>query len=67
VGKGQVNTVRRVGLVLVAMAVTLVVGGGIALAAVKFGTDGRDFLTGINRDCERVYDRTGRGDTLIRS
>lgn len=44
------NTVRRVGLALVVMAVALVVGGGVALAAVKFGTDGRDFLMGTNDD-----------------
>lgn len=44
------KTVRRVGLVLVAMAVALVVGGGVALAAVKFGTDGQDFLAGTNGD-----------------
>jgi Ca2+-binding RTX toxin-like protein len=37
---------RRVGLVLVMMAVALVVGSGVAVAAVKFGTDGQDFLVG---------------------
>jgi len=36
-----VATVRRVGLILVVMAVALVVGDGVALAAVKYGTDGR--------------------------
>src|SRR5215210_1009305 len=42
----QVRTMGRVGLVLVMMAVALVVGNGVAVAAVKFGTDGQDFLVG---------------------
>jgi hypothetical protein len=37
---------RRVGLVLVMMTVALVVGSGAAVAAVKVGTDGSDFLFG---------------------
>jgi len=37
---------RRVGLGLVMMTVAFVVGSGIAAAAVKFGTDGQDFLMG---------------------
>lgn len=52
------KTVRRVGLVLVAIAVALVVGGGVALAEVKFGTDGQDFLTGTNRD-DVIYGEGG--------
>ena len=52
------DTVRRVGLVLVAMAVALVVGGGVAVAAVKFGTDGQDFLTGTNDD-DVIYGEGG--------
>src|SRR5215207_9797779 len=39
---------RRVSLILVMMSVALVVGSGVAVAAVKFGTDGRDFLVGTN-------------------
>jgi hypothetical protein len=34
----RVRTMGRVGLVLVMMVVTLVVGSGVAFAAVKFGT-----------------------------
>ena len=37
---------RRVGFVMTMMAVALVVGSGVAVAAVKFGTDGQDFLMG---------------------
>ena len=39
---------RRFGLVLLMMVVALVVGSGVALAAVKFGTDGRDLLVGTD-------------------
>ncbi len=49
---------RRVGLVLVMMVVALVVGGGVALAAVKFGTDGQDFLMGTNDD-DVIYGKGG--------
>ncbi len=52
------DTVRRVGLVLVVMAVALVVGGGVAVAAVKFGTDGRDSLIGTNQE-DVLYGRGG--------
>ena len=44
------STVKRAGLVLVLMAAALVLGGGVAVAAVKFGTDGQDFLMGTNDD-----------------
>lgn len=40
---------RRVGFVLM-MVVALVVGGGVALAAAKFGTDGQDFLVSTKGD-----------------
>jgi hypothetical protein len=44
-----VRIVRRVGSVLVMMVLALVVGSGVAVAAVKFGTDGQDFLMGQRR------------------
>ena len=53
---------RRVGLVLLAMVVALVVGGGVALAAVKYGTDGRDNLIGTDEE-DVFYGRDG-GDGL---
>ena len=49
---------RRVGLVLLMMAVALAVGGGVALAAVKYGTEGRDFLVGTN-DEDVLHGRGG--------
>src|SRR3712207_5073120 len=49
---------RRAGLVLVMMAVALVIGGGVALAAVKFGTDGGENLVGTNRE-DVLYGRGG--------
>ena len=39
---------RRIILLLVVMAVALVLGSGIALAAVKFGTEGPDRIIGTN-------------------
>lgn len=48
----------RVGLVLVTMVVALFVGGGVALAAVKFGTDGQDFLMGTGDD-DVIYGEGG--------
>jgi Ca2+-binding RTX toxin-like protein len=45
-----VNTMGRVGLVLVMMAAALALNGGVALGEVKLGTDVRDFLTGTNDD-----------------
>jgi hypothetical protein len=53
-----VNTVRRVGLVLVMMVAVLVGGSGVALAVVKFGTDGQDFLMGT-RDDDVIYGEDG--------
>jgi Ca2+-binding RTX toxin-like protein len=50
--------VRRVGLVLLMMAVALIVGSGVAVAAVKFGTDGADFLMGTKED-DVLYGRGG--------
>ena len=41
---------RRVVLVLVAMALTLLVASGVALAVTKIGTDGPDTLRGTNGD-----------------
>ncbi len=61
-GKGRVNTVRRVGLVLVMMVAALVVGGGVALAAVKYGTDGSDEFFGTNE--EDVFYARGGSDFL---
>src|SRR4028119_1763150 len=57
-GNGQVETVRRVSLFLLVMAVALIVGSGVALAAVKFGTDGRDSLIGTNSE-DVLYGRGG--------
>jgi Ca2+-binding RTX toxin-like protein len=57
-GKERVKTVRRVGLVVVMMVVALVVGSGVALAAVKYGTDGQDFLMGTNDD-DVLYGKGG--------
>ncbi|GEM_PF-2024464 len=65
------KTVGRVGLVLVMVVVALVVGGGVALAAVKYGTDGRDSLIGTT-DEDVLYGRgasdflagKGEGDVL---
>jgi Ca2+-binding RTX toxin-like protein len=50
VAKEQVRTMGRVGLVLLMMALALVVGSGVAVAAVKFGTDGQDILMGTRFD-----------------
>ena len=50
------------GLVLVTVVVALVVGSGVALAAVKFGTDGRDFLVGTN-GADKMFGKGG-GDFL---
>jgi Ca2+-binding RTX toxin-like protein len=41
---------RRVGLVLVMMTVVVLVGSGVAVAAVRLGTDGQDFLIGTRFD-----------------
>ncbi len=41
---------RRTILLLVAMAATLVVASGVALAVNKIGTDGPDTLRGTNGD-----------------
>jgi Ca2+-binding RTX toxin-like protein len=49
---------RRLGFVLVMMAVALVVGSGVALAAVKFGTDGRDVLIGTNSE-DKLFGKGG--------
>jgi Ca2+-binding RTX toxin-like protein len=55
--------VRRVGLVLVMMALTLIAGSGVAVAAVTFGTDGRDFLVGTN-GADQFFGNGG-GDGLV--
>jgi Ca2+-binding RTX toxin-like protein len=49
-GKGIGKTMRRAGLVLVMMVVALVVGSGVAVAAVKYGTNGSDYLLGTNEE-----------------
>ena len=46
---------------MTAMTVALVVGSGVALAAVKFGTEGRDFIRGTNED-DVLY---GRGSVDV--
>jgi Ca2+-binding RTX toxin-like protein len=50
---------RRLGLVLLIMVMALVVGSGVALAAVKFGTDGRDELIGTN-SADQLFGKGGR-------
>ena len=54
---------RRMGLVLVMMTVALVVSSGAAVAAVKFGTDGRDFLVGTN-GADQLFGKGG-SDGLV--
>jgi hypothetical protein len=54
--------VRRLGLVLLMMGVALVVGSEVAIAAVKFGTDGRDELIGTN-SADRLFGK-GASDFL---
>lgn len=49
---------RRVTLMLAMMAVALVVGGGVALAALFVGTSGRDDLRGTNR-ADEMYGLRG--------
>ena len=49
---------RRSGLVLVMMVMALVVSSGVALAAVKFGTNGSDFLIGT-KDDDVLYAKGG--------
>ncbi|MBA3430313.1 MAG: hypothetical protein H0U16_02375 [Actinobacteria bacterium] len=39
---------KRTGLMLVIMAVMVVLSAGVAVAAVKFGTEGRDIIKGTN-------------------
>jgi Ca2+-binding RTX toxin-like protein len=53
---------RRMGLVLVMMTVALVVGSGVAVAAVKFGTGRSDFLRGTN-SADQLFGKGG-GDFL---
>lgn len=55
---GKERRVRRVILLVTVMAVVLVVGSGVALAAVKFGTNGQDFLMGTNGE-DVIYGRGG--------
>jgi Ca2+-binding RTX toxin-like protein len=57
VGK-EIAMARRVGLGLVMVVVALVLGGGVALAAVKYGTEGQDELFGTN-DSDVLYGRGG--------
>ena len=48
----------RIGFVLVMMVITLVAGSGVALAAVKFGTDGSDTLIGTNAE-DKLFGKGG--------
>lgn len=45
---GEERMMKRVIVVLAMMGMAFVVGSGVALAAVKFGTDGHDVLIGTN-------------------
>lgn len=49
---------RRASLTFVMMAVMIALSAGVAVAAVKFGTDGRDFLIGTNSE-DQLYGRGG--------
>jgi Ca2+-binding RTX toxin-like protein len=56
--------VRRTGLILVAMVVALMLGSGVALAALVEGDDGANVLTGTSgADTIRAFG----GDDLVRS
>ncbi len=61
-GKVRVRIVRRTGLVVVMMVVTLVVGSGVALAAVEVGASGSDEFFGTNK--EDVFHGRGGSDFL---
>ena len=54
---------RRIVLLLASIALTVVMASGVALAVNKVGTDGRDFLSGTNRDDNLV----GRGGNDVLS
>ncbi len=60
----------RAGLVLMMMVVALVVGSGVAFAAVKYGTDGSDYLVGTKGE-DVLYGKggidfiDGRGDNDV--
>jgi len=49
---------RRVSFLLAATALALVLGSSVALAAVKFGTDGQDILMGT-KDDDVLYGKGG--------
>jgi Ca2+-binding RTX toxin-like protein len=49
VGRGEEKGMRRVALVLTAMALALVLASGVALAVNKVGTNGPDTLRGTNK------------------
>jgi hypothetical protein len=53
---------RRVALVLAAMALALLLASGVALAVTKIGTDGPDTLRGTNR-ADNLVGRGG-GDII---
>ncbi len=62
---------KRTGLMLVIMAVMVILSAGVAVAAVEFGTDGRDFLVGTNGE-DQLFGRGGsdglagkEGDDLL--
>jgi Ca2+-binding RTX toxin-like protein len=49
---------RRISLVVVMVAVMVALFAGVAMAAVKFGTDGQDFLMGTNEQ-DVLYGKGG--------
>ncbi len=51
---------RQIILMSTAMVATLLVGSGVALAAVKFGTDGNDYGVGAKSE-DVLY---GQGDNV---
>ncbi len=56
---------RRIILVLTTIALALIVGSGVAFAAVKFGAEGRDFIQGTD-DPDVLYGRGGADGLLGR-
>jgi len=60
---GKDRVMKRAGLMFVMVAVMVAVSAGVAVAAVKFGTDGRDFLRGTG-DPDVLYGEGG-SDVLV--
>jgi Ca2+-binding RTX toxin-like protein len=63
VGRGEEKGMRRVALVLTAMALALVLASGVALAVNKVGTNGPDTLRGTNK-ADNLLGR-GANDILL--